>query len=345
MSRIVVHDMNNYPVGEFTGIVNRSWAIGDANSSSVLVPDETLATKDYIQLGRVVTIEHAKLPIWAGVIDAPINCEYPQKLTLHSIEYLLSQYGPSYKWLAAGTDTINAILSDVNSMQQDTFIRAGVLDNTAYEDPYGSQNYNIDQYWNQIKGIASVYGLDITFRPERASQKQLIVYIDAVKANDAGVYTGLLLHDGAGGNMDLNGFSISEPPINHVLAIPDISYYSPTEFYVAYRDDTESIAKYRKRSKVYKIELGDAWKMADLYNAANIKLAQYKLPKILINVSVLDVGDIFNHVRLGNSFSIRASNIIMPGGVRGWEGVARIKNMSYSETENKISLSLEAFLD
>ena len=52
------------------------------------------------------------------------------------------------------------------------------------------------------------------------------------------------------------------------------------------------------------------------------------------------MGDTFLNLRVGNSYQVRATRLILPGGVKGWSGRARIMAMTYNESRNTVGMTL-----
>ncbi len=342
MSRIVVYGLDNLPVGEFTGIVNRSWAINDANSTTVTVSGNDIAEKPFIQMGRVVVIYHDKLPEWVGVIDAPISCLYKASLALYSIEYLLSLRMPldKWSWTSNKTDNVIAYMIKLVNDQQDTYFRPGVF-NPYINDTYNVGSFSADNYWNQIKGYAKSRHYEIFTRVARVNS-QLIYYLDTYAYGLYGTdCTEILLHDGDGGNVELKDISVSEAPINLLKYYVGTSIESASYVSNIYKDD-RSVSDYRLRSSL--MQTDSITSISALNNFAIAALAKYKVPKVTTTLNILDVGDILSFIKLGNTFSIRITNCVFPGGKTGYRGRGRIEMMTYNELTNNVTVSFGGIL-
>ena len=100
MSRIVAFDVNNYSIGEFSAICNRSYTIhGNASVQSgggtTIIIDDDTARKSWLQFGRIVEIQHGDLPPWAGMIDTPWTATLPAGVTLYPVEHLFTMRTPA----------------------------------------------------------------------------------------------------------------------------------------------------------------------------------------------------------------------------------------------------------
>jgi hypothetical protein len=338
MSRIVVYDENNFPVGEFTGIVsNLGWSIGLlGGSATVSIPDT--AIKDYIQFGRIVTIETPNLPAWAGVLDTPWVATSPVQLTMYNIEYLLNtrvfDEKPYTLKAEEPAEAISELITLANK-RGNLYVKIGDKSILGKKIAWA---LDARTYLDQIKQISTNAGMELLVRTEKDVNNQLWVYVDAVKST--GETSNLFLHDGLNANIELKDAKVDGEIFNYIVCRND----SSTTQAVILSDpaqDAASIDMYGLRNAI--ITSNTSIKTA-LNAAAIVYLSNNKNPKLILTVSVMNIGDAFNYLRLGNTFDIHLANVRLPGAVNGWHGTGRIKAMEYNESSNQVDLSIEAQL-
>lgn len=338
MSRIVVYGGDNFPLGEFRGIVsNLGWSIGiGGGSATVNLADDDV--NGLIQFGRLVTIEHEKLPMWAGVIDTPWNAISPVQITMYNIEYLLNIRVFDTKPITLKSEEPSAAIEELINHASDRgllFMQMGNKYNLG-----SAIRLLVDSrtYLEQIKQVADNYGLELTIRASQDSYRRLWVYLDTYKVT--GVDSGIWLHDGQGANVELKDAKVDGEIINCVTCKSDSST-AQTVIYSDVKQDAESINIYRLRNELI---TNSSTSKTTLNAVAQSYLDKNSKPKLVLTLSAMDVGDTFNHLRLGNTLNIHLANVRFPGGERGWKGTGRIKAMAYNEAVNQVDMTMEAIL-
>lgn len=341
MSRIRVFDLHGVNVAEFTGFCSRGYSLaGNASvtpggSATVNVSDD-VAENDWLQLGRILLVEHPKLPPWAGMIDTPWKATSPVQITAYNAEYLLSLRTPDNPFTLGGSVfDIAAQLLNLANGQEEMYVRMGETRGNG-----GSRLENISQrpIWAQLNDILTRAGVEMVTRPD-GNGDRLYIYLDF--APTVGQDTGFLLHDGQGANMQINEARVDGVIVNRLIGIGAQSTASSQKITPAFVD-IESRNTYRLRSQV--VQYASAIDDATLQNNALADLAYRKRPRLLLRVSVLDVEDTFSNLRPGNTMLLHAANLSLPGGVKGFRGNARILAMDYNEEGNSVSMNLEAAL-
>ena len=84
MSRIVVFGIDQKAEGEIIARFNRGWMLTgnpavSGGGSTTLSLTEADASKAFFQFGRMIMVTHAKLPVWAGMIDPPWKAALPAR--------------------------------------------------------------------------------------------------------------------------------------------------------------------------------------------------------------------------------------------------------------------------
>jgi hypothetical protein len=337
MSRIVVYDLDGQAAGEIHAICNRGWAIGGGGQATIILPASD-ALQTWLQFGRMVMIEHPKLPAWGGVIDTAWKVIIPGTMTVYNCEYLLSLRTQDYPGSLTGSaGTIAMQLIGMANDQEDLLIREG---NVHYDNDLRTEIFDQSSIWEHLKTLASNAGMEMMFYPALDANGRLIVQFDLQPY--LGIYTGWLLHDGSGGNINVRDASVSGEIWNRIIGVGDQSTL-PSRPQTEPQFDEISAERYRLRSKVVQFSgiPGQASQLET--NVANyLKRSAY--PRLTLTVEALDISDTFYHLRLGNSFIVQVSNVILPGGQRGWNGDCRITAMAYDEAQNKVLMTLDGEL-
>jgi hypothetical protein len=328
----LVFDLENRLSGEVHAKVNRGWVISDGgNATFTLTDDEALLP--CMQLGRMIYIDGAgEVPNWAGMIDTPWAAVSPVTVTAYEVPYLLSRRCAYFSDIRVG-DTREVALRfvDLANMLGDTFIREGSIQTG---DADRSVPVDSTPDWEQLKKLVANAGMEMMFRSELDSEHRLVHYIDIQKL--LGVMTQVVLQDGEGANMKINQGALDGEIWNAVMGVNNAST-SAGEIHSDKVIDQESVDLYRARNKVAQFNTGS--KSALQTYTENFVAANGK-PMVTLGVSIKDNPPLFSQLRLGNVVKVRATQLILPGGRRGWSGFGRILGMTYDEGLNQVTMAL-----
>jgi hypothetical protein len=338
MSRIVVYDVNNQSVGEFTAICNRGYTIhgepsvmsGGGTQVSI---DDAIAHKPWLQFGRLVEVQHDDLPTWVGMIDTPWKASLPAGVTLYPVEHLFTMRTPADSMIVKGSiaDVVEEIIKLANS-EDDLYLRLG---NTDGVDPTEREE-TIEQepLWDQLMAMLNKTATAMVFRPEHDDDNRLCIYLDL---GPTGINTNLLLHDGENANMQIVS-AIVDGKIQN--SITGISSQSTTESRLQTEplEDIESRDRYKLRSAV--VQFANVTEKTTLEANTQAALAASSYPKLLLTVKAFNKNGEFQHLGLGNVILVHAANLRLPGGMVGWRGFMRIPGMVFSESDQSITLNL-----
>jgi hypothetical protein len=164
-----------------------------------------------------------------------------------------------------------------------------------------------------------------------------VIYLDISRR--IGIDTTFLYSDGRNGNATFTDPKLDGPIVNRVVGIGDESGQDSRLVTVPFLD-MDSSAIYRVRSQV--VQFRDVREQSTLDRYSQVYLSQRALPRFSFTMNILDKGDAFVNARLGNSALVHISNAYLPGGTRGWKGLARIIAMAYTESQNLLSALMEA---
>lgn len=336
MSRILVFDLENRLAGEIHAKVNRGWTISDGGQTTFNLSDAE-ALLPCMQLGRMIFIDGAgELPDWAGMIDTPWGAASPVQVTAYDVPYLLSRRCPYFANSKTGnTRAIALHLVELANQLGDLYVREG---NIQVGDVDKSVAINTTSSWEQIQELVANAGMEMQFRSEIDSEKRLVHYLDIQKP--LGLMTQVVLQDGEKGNMKIDQASLDGEFWNAVMGTNNSSTNS-TMLTSQIVIDQESVDLFRMRNKV---EQFDTSSKSILQAYTENFLAANGKPILTLGVSIRAQTGLFSQLRLGNVVKIRATQIILPGGKRGWNGLARIWGMAYDESINQLTMSLAGAL-
>lgn len=343
MSKIVVFDLDNYSLGEFTAVCDRGYAVLGTSSTSgggstTITVEQDILSKGWLMPGRLVLVEDSRLEPWVGVVDPPIGLLAPAQITLYNVEYLLALRMPDAPVILSGrVADIAKSMIDIANQQEEMYLRIGVDGG-----PDTSRDEKIEQrgLWEQLNTILTRAGAELTFRGERNKDDGNRLYIYADISSRAGNETDFLLHDGQDGNVIVQSATVDRTISNRVIGINGASAaserLSTSPFY-----DPDSINAFRLRSRVEQFR--GAKMQSQLDQSAALYLDINSMPVLKFNIAIKNVDDItFQSIRRGNGVILHSSKVTLPDGRKGWRGTARVMSYGYNEKQNTIGATLEA---
>lgn len=336
MSRIQVFDLeHNKQVGELTANINRGWALGglgnSAGMSTTISLNDEQASKEFIDLGRMVLVEDSRLPAWQGMIDTEWDCLLPVEVTVYNVEYLLSQRAPAAgRLIRADAGAIVQSMLDEANAQEQMFIHLGHTQKSQVRDETLDQR----SFWEQMNALARRAGFEIVLRPEKDSDGRLICYVDFLDM--AGVDTGFLLQNNY--NMQITGARLSKQIYNRVIGVGSQGTQQ-SRLQTAPQIETETL-RYRTRSQV--VQFQGVSSASTLLANTQAYLAQTAYPWLVVDAVIKDVGDAFLNMRPGNRVLVSIPQVYLPHGRRGFRDTMRVTQMVYDETQNTILTTMEA---
>lgn len=340
MSRVIVFGLDHRAVGEFDATVTRGYSLNGATTlqggmtTSIAVPPDALRA-GWLQLGRVVYVEAEGgiVPPWAGVIDLPWQASLPVSATVYGAEYLLNLRTPDHETTIRRTfESVFRHLVELANAEEDLFVRVGNLGIL----PAGPQQLTIKQQplWGQMNDFCRREGVEYVVRPTYARGEPLTIYLDAGDA--LGDATGAILADGGGG-VQIVDAQLSGSLANRVIGIGKENTRQSRPQTAPYRDD-DSMRAYRMRSEV--VQFRTLTLISSLEGATQMYLERKARPRLTLTVALHDA-ELFRFCRPGNWFDVFASNLYLPGGVKGWRGRMRMLQFVFDEDAGTISATME----
>ncbi len=342
MSRVIVFDLNNYPVGEFNADCNRGWillgntGVSDGGQTTVTIPQE-VARQSWLQLGRMVLVEQPPLPAWAGVIDTPWKAALPVQMTFYNAEYLFSLRAAESSVPVNGP--LGSVISEMIRLanrQETMYISLGNTGQVQDQFEYVIEQSNI---WEQMIKLLEESGYEMVIRPQRDTHNRLSLFADI--GLGLGVNTGFLLHDGDQGNMKVIDAVVDGRALNRLMGISGATSESE-QLQTDVLEDQNSQNIYRTRSDV--IQFRNITQQSLLTQYTQNYLTNVANPYLDLTVDVLDIEDAFANLRVGNRLIAHASQIYLPGGVVGWRGTARVLAMAFDEVKRTVRIKIRGSL-
>jgi hypothetical protein len=332
VSRIVYFALSGAAAGEIQADCSRSWAINAGSETVIILGAGQIAGG--LNFGRLILVEHERLPAWAGVIDTPWRANLPAEMTVYSAEYLLQMRCPDAPQLLVGTtgDIAQALLEMASGQELLPIVPGDIEEDGEQEEP-------IDQrpVWEQLREIVDRRGMELRMRPQLLDG-QIVIYMDIRRR--LGIDTQFLLHDGEGANLEVVDASIESEIHNRVIAIGDQATQAARIVSRPWIDEL-SIKSYRLRSNVIQVS-GPS--QSSLEQAAKVEMEARSRPILRLEVNALDVGETYAYLDLGNILLVHASRVYLPRGVVVWRGPMRITTMTYDEPGNRVNMTLEGYL-
>jgi len=337
MSRIVVFGNGHKAEGEIAANLDRGWMLAGHPSvtgggSTTLTLSDAEAIKPFMQFGRMLLVEHPTLPSWAGMIDPPWKSLLPVEVAVYNAEYLLSLRAPESTVMIEGS--VGYIVSRMVEMfnaPDDLFVRVGDISQaepTRREETLDGRNY-----WEQLSALLERSGCEMQARAEKDGEGRLVIYLDI--STRIGIDTGFLYFDGRNGNATFGDPVLNGPIINRIIGIGDESGQSSRLTTVPFVDEDSKVL-YRVRSEM--VQFRDVREQSTLDRYSQTYLHSHAQPRFSFTINVVDKGDAFLNARLGNSALVQISSAYLPGGIRGWKGIARMVAMAYTESQNLLSV-------
>lgn len=337
---IRVFGRDGAPIAQFRATVSRSWAIGEEGRASFVYPRRKtdIVNESVLQFGNWLLVENTHLPSWVGVIDFPRTWgANTVEVSAYTPERLLMQRRGGIEETIDGLagDLFLKIINLVNKAES-TILRAGNLwlggkdmEETLTPSPLSDSLRRIYERSNE----------EYAWRPVINENGSLVVYADWVQS--LGVYTDVLLHEGAyGGNIEAtSGIMVEDGELfNDLFGYGEGATWQTKPVYIA--KDADSIKRYGLRQG--SVDFTGVVSGSKLREKTQVQLNIKKQPHRTFTVNALNVGNTFQYINLGNRFTLRLENIGFYGSGTGLETTVRIVGMSYApEVKNRIELVVE----
>lgn len=342
VDRVRIFRRDGTSIAEFKTRVERSWALGGEGRAQFTYASRKtdIVNRDVLQYGNWVLIENDQLPAWVGVIDTPRTwTPRTVRVSIYSPEKVFEQRRGVLEVKKNGSAgaLFRYLLSLVNGAET-TIIKAGDIDETGI---YREETINPTPLSRDLKRIQERSGEEYQWRPDTDALGRLIIYADWQPR--IGIDTEALLHEGkGGGNLEAVGSLMVEDGdiYNNILGYGDgMTWATKTKFEA---QDGNSVEEYglRQTSKYF----NGVSNTVTLKNNTEELLKTTKNPVIKFKLNVINVGDTFKYIQMGNTLNLQLQSMGFQNGGLGYEAVVRIVGMRYNpSSKNKIELITEVY--
>lgn len=290
-------------------------SFGDAVFNVVTMSSK--CKREFLDYGNYIVVQHGSLPPWVGVIDTP-RVWHSSYVEIHAYEPLFLL---QYRFAPQGTTLTGTpgmkmltLLNHANT-QGETLIRAGNI----YSGGVSFDEVVSDDIASQMLKIAKEHDMYILFKPVIGSNGSLTIVMDFVAS--VGVVTPVELKQGKNLQFGDIPFEESGELVNMIEGMTDGTDAVSTYLY------TEP-ASYGVRAKriVYNGVIDSG-----LPDIVSKDVRNNKEPVFSTPLTVLDVGNTFANVGLGNIMAYKYSSVGFEGNGLGVSKQIRIEGYRFDE--------------
>ncbi len=339
--RVTIYSRQGAALATLPCSTERSWVLnGEGLCRITLATNDRKMQERLLRFGNFVTIEHPKLPMWAGVLDTDRIWGMSQLvLNAWSAERLF-KYRVS-KPLNVTLSGNNAgilfrKLVDIGNATEDLRVRAGEV--YAGGTPR-DEKLDGKALYDHVRAISSRtgfdWGLEGAFNPARR------LYFTANLYQRRGRVIEMPLREGH--NMVLGENALVEQGriVNELTGVGD---GSTDETRIAYTEiEATSRGLYGLRQDTQ--DFSGNREMTTLISNVQATLAENAYPLKTVSATALDVGTTFNYLRLGNTIPFQATSVgFLADGRVGMNTKMRLIGMRYQDDLNQTQLVLQEAL-
>lgn len=317
-----IYGRDGIPITDVRAAVVRSSLLNSVGEAIFYIAtSSTKCKREVLEFGNFLLVQHDSLPDWVGIIDTPRPWHHGY-VEVHAFEpeYIL-QYRPvPLNSTISGTpgDKFTQLLAIANG-QEDTLIRTGDV----FIGGVSSVETISDTVFSQIRTLQRASGHDWVCTPNVDALGKLTVKMDWLEK--AGVETDLEFSQG---HNILHGDAPLEESgeiVNSIEAVSD----GEVSVSVIY-NDSESVAKngLRRIRKSY----SGITEASALLAAAKQDVDDSKEADVSTPLTVVDVGQTFANIRIGNVAKYRYSNVGFDGDILGQSRSVRIEGWRFDES-------------
>lgn len=330
-SRMLVFTPHGDALGELSVPVFRAWAMNKvAEAEFEISTNDAGATPELLNVGNLLLIQHDTLPDWVGVLDTPMEWDaHKVKCKAYSAEVIMDwRYTPLvHIEISPAPDFFKMALELMNSyFAEGISIEAGEIASRA------TLIYLQGIRWSTLLEKLSIkngFEWNITGKLEAGRLRLFLNVYDYM-----GITTFQVL-DNSNTELSTPVITDSGTVYNYVVVYSQGASGGARNYATA--TDPESIAQFGLRVTAEE-QKGSGTDEAGLQIAADYILYNYRQPHSKISPTVLNIGDTFRHLRLGNVVQWRTATTTFTGKLLGKQAAARILGMEYNEVADKVTL-------
>lgn len=336
MSIIRIFRRTGEELAEIIATAQYSWLLNEEGSCTFALGISTIQENpEIIQYGNFVYIEHETLPVWGGVIDTPRTWDQNGvTITAYTGEHLLTyRYRLNKQTVENTAGKIYQKIIKFANKTEDLHLYEGEIwsEGAAREETLGPGNY-----YDDVVNIAKKSGNDWMVLPVIENGK---MHFLANWYKNLGEVT--LLELAEGHNLELKSIPLREQGeiINELTGLGEGVTFDIRPQFVA--TDDASHAQYGRRQGC--IQYTEQELTGTLKDNTKNELAKIKNPRVTLHSSVLNVGDTFSWLKLGNKVKVILTSVGLQNNQLGYTGMMKIVGMTVSE--NSVDIVSEEIYD
>lgn len=328
--RKTIYSRHGYPLTDIRASVVRSWLLKDIGQASFsVITDSPKCRLEYLEYGNYVVFQHDKLPAWVGMIDPPRSWGNGY-VTVNAYEpaILLKYRYPAVNLKFTGTpgEKLAMLINAANEFE-DTLIEIGenISGGEATDEEFS------DSVYAHINDLCGRYAIDWKTYPVIGSDRKLKIKMDF--RSTVGVDTGVELTQGRHIMYGDTPLEESGELINSFQAL-----LSTNDNQNTYAEFTSPMPYgLRMGRSSYSGELDSA----DLLAIAQSMVSKSKDPVISAPLTVVDSGNVFYHLDIGNRMKYSFRKVGFGNAGVGTSRNIRIAGMRFDESIGTCELFTE----
>lgn len=327
---------NGYEIGSVETIAVRSWVLNGYGQTKFNISiNDPMASEDKIQFGNFVFIEHPTLPSWGGHIEITRLWKngYIEVTAYTQERFLRWRRGPQSKLLSGTAGSIFLQILEYANSQGDTMISPG---NIFTGGKSTSETINFSELYKDINRIANRVNMDWDVVPEIDNDGRLHFFANWYESKGVTV-SNFVYEDGVNIEAEETILSEDNDIINELTGYGEGATWDSRIYYTERNE--ESIAKYGLRQ--WGKEYPGVTNMETLQANVHEELLRRCNPKKKFSVTVIDKGDAFKYLKLGNVIKYKTTFAGFTGKQIGTEAKCRISGLSYEEDDNVVPVTIE----
>jgi hypothetical protein len=325
-----VYGRDGTPIADIRTAVIRSSLLNDVGEAIFSISTfSNKCRRELLEYGNFLLVQHDQMPDWVGMIDTPRTwrsglVEVHAYEAMSLLNYRLSPVNTMITGLPS--ELVNQLVDLANS-NEDTLIRMGRMT----ESGVSASEMLTDTVLSHIKGISKNYGHDWICTPAVDSSGRLTISMDWLER--AGIVTDLELSQGRNILYGDTPLEESGEILNYIHAMSNQQSESPTSII---EEDSASRSQFGLRAarKEYITNQDDG----ALPGFAQALIRRQRTPDIATPLTVVNVGNTFKNIRLGNVVKYKYTNVGFDGDGLGNSDYVRIMGYRFDEARGTVEL-------
>lgn len=334
-TRLTIYNRQGMYLAEFDAVCKRTWLLNKVGTAEFTISTQDSKCRgDFLQFGNLVLIEHDVLPAWGGVITTPRDWgKFAVKIHCKSADHLFyTRVGKAGMTFNSNSGAnFNSLITFANT-EEDLRIRAGDIDTGGAVIPVKLDPGN--KLSVSLAELTKDSGYEYYLEPKLDANRQL--YFSAHWYPRFGVEKLTRLEEGL--NIEFVDELLTEQ--GDILNEYRVSEAGGKGEFTA--RDEESVGLYGLRQHSESMTI-NADKDGSLEAVAVNKLKAAKNPTQTFNFVVLNEGEIWSEMGLGNTFPVKMLTCGFTGNAIGMDTSIRVTGMTFDD-EGRLEVVCEEVL-